>query len=664
MTPTATSTEQRLATLDAAGRGPEGAPVILAALEDEAPSVRERAIRLAARYLEPGVLSEMVADGRNAVRRNAGLNALERQGPYAVPHLVGLLRGRDSELVMFAVQSLARIGDASAGPAIMPLLGHADPNVAQAAIEAVGRLRVREAVPTLCWLLQGDLWLQLAAIAALGEIGEAEAVRPLLALVPDSVVAEPAVEALRRIAAPESLEPLLRRFPAIPERGLRDRLLLAIAVVLELHPDPAPAVARVRADLLADGEAIAKYLEPLLLASADEDSEEADDLLRAAATFVAAAGIESLLPALLFRLATDPNAAWIEGVFRRFPEWLAPQLRDLLDHAEPEVRCGALRAGSFDEVDYPVIRSHLGDADPVVRAAACVALGRIGVDAVAPLLLERLRLGEPVEQAAAALALGDLSPAALGELDSLLRPDADQTAMVQALGILARRPVAALEPRVIELTESRTPAVRMAALRAVAQLAGSRSDVLLLRALADREQTIQREALEILVRRGGETSVSTLVALLGTTDSLRFHVIRALGQCRAASAATRLRDLYNECGPLEQVQIVRSLLRIGPSWLAEFLIQRLRDSDLEIRRTAAQGLSEIAVPDLLPVLRSLADDADWNIRNEAARGLGRFPTQETRATLLTLARDVEGVVAATARAALDRWPRDASPTAV
>jgi HEAT repeat protein len=635
---------------------------ILADLEDPASSVRERAIRLAARYLEPAVLTELVADGQNAIRRNAGLTALERQGPYAVPHLIGLLKDRDTELVMFAVQSLARIGDSSAGPAMLPLLGHADANVAQAAIEAVGRLRVREAVPTLCYLLQGDLWLQLAAISALGEIGDAEAVRPLVALVPDSIVAEPAVEALRSIAAPESLENLLRLFPAVAERGLRDRLLLAIAVVLDLHPDPAPAVREARSNFLGD-EGVASYFESLLLALPGADGEEADDMLRAAVTVVAAAGIESLLPTVLSRLATDPTAGWIEGVFRRFPEWLTPRLAALLDHPGGEVRCGALRAGAFEEHDYRAIRPHLDDQDPAVRAAACVALGRLGLDAMAPLLLERLRAGEPVEQSAAAQALTELSPDALAELDTCLRPDDNPSATVHALGVLARRPVAGLEARVLELAEARSPAVRAAALKAVAQISGSRSEVLLLRALADREPSIQREALEILVRRGGETSVKTLVALLGTADSFRFHVIRALGQCRAAGAATRLRNLYPECAPLEQVQIVRSLLRIGPDWLAEFLIERLDDRDVEIRRAAAQGLSAAAVPAQLPLLLSLAEDPDWNIRNEAARGLSRFPTPQTRAAMLALARDVETVVAATARSALDRWPRDAASTA-
>ena len=56
-----------------------------------------------------------------------------------------------------------------------------------------------------------------------------------------------------------------------------------------------------------------------------------------------------------------------------------------------------------------------------MRAAACYAMGRLELDATAPLLAERLRRGEPAEQAAAAQALGRLSAAALAELESCLR---------------------------------------------------------------------------------------------------------------------------------------------------------------------------------------------------------------------------------------------------
>ena len=116
----------------------------------------------------------------------------------------------------------------------------------------------------------------------------------------------------------------------------------------------------------------------------------------------------------------------------------------------------------------------------------------------------------------------------------------------------------------------------------------------------------------------------------------------------------RLRDLFPQCGPHEQLQIVSSLLRIAPAWLPDFLLLRLESPDLDMRRAAAQGLAETAGQEHLPVLRRLAEDADWDIRHSAARWLGRLRTAETRDVLLTLARDVESVVAATARAALEQ----------
>jgi HEAT repeat protein len=649
------SPAQRLAFLEAAAREPDGAGAILAALEDPASTVRERAIRLAARYVEPSVLGELVADGENAVRRNAGLSALERQGPYAVPHLTGMLGGQDPELLLFALQSLSRIGLSSAGPAILPLLDHADPNVAQAAIEAAGKLRVREAVPPLCGLLQRDLWLQLAAIAALGEIGHPEAVAPLMAFVPDSILAEPAVQALRRIAAPESLEPLLPLLLSVRERSLRDPLLLAVAVVIELHPDPEPMLRRMDRDLVVDGGNLVAYLGQLLEAPPSTgEPDESDSLLRAAATVVTAVGIAELQAVLLARLARDAMAQWIEGLFSRFPERIAPRLPDLLRHPDPDVRCGALRVGVFGPADLSQVVAHLADAHLPVRTAASLALGRMGLDATAPLLLERLRNGEPPEQAAAAQGLARLSPDALAELDGCLEPGTAEPVVVEALGVLARTPVPVLDPHVLRLTESGSPGIRLAALRAAARVSGARAEVALLRALADRHLPIQAEAVELLVRRGGDKSVVTLIAMLGTADSLRFHVIRALGQCRAQAAAVRLRTLFPECGPHEQLQIVSSLLRIAPVWLPEFLLLRLDSPDLDMRRAAAQGLADTAGFEDVPILRRLADDPDWDIRHSAARGLGRLRTKESRDVLLTLARDVESVVAATARAALEQ----------
>jgi HEAT repeat protein len=649
---------ERLAALDAAVRGPDRERAIVMALEDESIQVRERAIRLAARHIEPAVLGAMVADGENAVRRNAGLSALERQGPYAVPHLTVMLGDSDPELVMFALQSLARVGYAPAGRSILPLLQHGDPNVAQAAIEAVGQLRTLEAVPALLKLVDGELWLQLAAINALGAIGAPEAVGPLMALVPDSVLAEPAVQALRSIAAPESLEPLLALLPVVQERALRDPLLLAVGVVIDLHPDPGPLLESA-GPALARSEPFIAYLGEVLHALPGDEGGEGESLQRAASTLVAAAGLEALEPLLLARLTADAEAAWLEGLFRRFPSGLAARRTRLIADGDSDVRAGALRAARLEDDELPELFEHLEDPSAQVRAAACYAMGRLELDSTAPFLAERLRRGEPAEQTAAARALGRLSEAALTELESCLRADTPERVLELALGVLAERPVAVFEAAVMRLAEDRRPAVRRAGLRAAARLPGSRTDVLLLRALADRHQATQVEALDLLVRRGGPQTVAMLVALLGTADSLRFHIIRALGLCRAPAAAPKLRAIFPECGPHEQLQIAAALIRIAPAWIAEFLRERLADPEVEMRRVAAQGLADLAGEQDLGLLLPLADDADWGIRNEVARGLGRLAKPATRHILLALARDVEPVVAATARASLDRLQPEA-----
>ena len=675
-TPVTSSVAGRLAALDALTEGPGRETAILAALEDETPAVRQRAIRMATRYIEPEVLGELVSDEANAIRRNAAIAALERQGPYAVRHLQTMLGRSQPDVVMFALQVLARIGDPTAVPSVLPLVRHPNLNIAQSAVEALGQLRNVEAVPALLELLQGDLWLQLAAIDALGEIGDPRAVGPLVALVPDSVVAEPAVRALQRIAAPESLDLLLARLPQVRERPLRDILLLTIGVVIDLHPDPVPVALQYSAELeLEPSGAVLEYLREILGAERpDGDPEQVDQqdpdaikdatsLLRAATTLAVTAGLRSLFPLVLTRIATDEAAAWGEGVFRRCSHAVTPSLRELLQHPDPRVRRGALLVGAFEAEDLPRVLHQLEDADELVRASACRAMGLIGEAAVVPLLVKLLREGEPAEQATAVSALSQFSIESMPELASCLGPEVHEPVLLGALEVLGKQGIGRFEARITDLTRHPSNAVRRAAIQAAAQLSVEQAEVLLLRALADRHKPLQVDALQLLIDLNGSTTVPTLLALLGRSDSLRYHVIRALGHMRATKAIQRLESLYQECGPHEQAEIILALIRINGPGVAGFLRHRLSEPETELRRIAAQGIAGLADRAQLPLLLSLASDGDWNVRNEAARGLGLLGLTECRDPLLTLVRDMEPVVAKTARAALDQLRMAASTPA-
>lgn len=645
----------RLAALDTLPEGTQREVAILAALEDEAPAVRERAIRLAARYIEPQVLGELMADEVNATRRNSAITALERQGPYALSHLEGMLRQYQVDVVIFALQTLARIGDPSVSASVLPFARHPDLNVAQAAIETLGSLRSVEAVPVLIELLDAKLWLQLAAIEALGHIGDARAVEPLLSLIPDSIVAEPALKSLQCIAAPESLEILLTWLPRVRERSLRDSLLVTIGAVIERHPDPTSVAIQHCAEVELDPTRdVLTYLEEILCRPVTDETNETGKLVRSATALIGVGGLRSLFPSMLIRIASATGTSWGEAFLRRYPTYLSMALEELLRHSDQRVRHGALLAGTFGEEDAPRLLLHLEDRDEGIRAAACRALGLAGAVSAVPLLVGRLVNGGPAERAAVIEAFGRLPAGSVTGLESCLGAEVPEAVLLGALEILGKHDGSRFETRIMELTgESSTP-VRMAALKAAAKLPGSRADVVLLRALADREEVVQVETLDLLVGRGGAKAAAVLMALLGTGDSLRYHVIRALGHLRATQAAGRLEGMYSECGPGERLEILLALIRIAPPDLAGFLHRRLDELDVEARRLAAHGLAGLGDITQLPWLHSLAEDADWNIRNEAACGLGLLAEPECRDTLLCLVRDTEPVVAQTARAALDR----------
>lgn len=645
-TPSAT---QRLAALDAA-TPPDREAVILAALEDDAPTVRERAVRLAARYVEPQILGALVADGVNAARRNGALAALERQGPYAVPHLTELLHSGDADLVMFALQILARIGDPVSSSRILPLLGHADANVAQAAIEALGRMRAVDAVPVLLELLDRNVWLQLAAVDALGEIGDASATAPLLGLVPDSLVAEPAVRALQRITAPESLAPLLDLLVRVRERPLRDAILEASGVMLELHPDAGAAGRTFAQGLDADARADLVAFLAAALAERPEGEASSEAPAQAAAGIALVSGLTELYVGVLRRIAAA--AAWAEPLWRSRAEPTDEQVGGLLGHADAQVRRGLLLAGRFGPAALPGLLARLDDPDGEVRAAACRALGGLGDARAAGVLIERLRTSEGEERDEAAAALGRFPAEALAGLGTCLDPRAGDAVAIAALDAVRLAQAQAFEPEVLALTRAPTADVRLAALRAAAALPGSRAEMVLFRALADREERVQIEALDLLVEREGEKAATTLIALLSAADSLRFRVIRALGRLRVAAAAPKLESLYSSAPLHERIEIVRALATIAPPGVTDFLRARLRAPERELRHVAALGLARAAGPEDLSTLLAMAGDEDWTLRNQAAQGLGRLGLAEGRTTLLTLTRDVEPVVARTARQAL------------
>jgi HEAT repeat protein len=647
--------------------------MILAALESESPRIREAAIGWAARWLEPVNLTDLVAHQENATLRNAGLAALARQGQFALAHLQSMLEEPNPEIVMFAAQVLAQIGSPESVPALLGLIRHKDPNVAQVAVDGLGRIGATVAVPALIELLGADLWLQLASVQALGDIGDSRAEAALLALVPASEVPAPALQALTRLGGPATLEAILGWVDRVE---LREPLLRAAGAVLERHPGTRPALSAFGRRVEGDhGETTFwRYLAGVLrgeidastsvLGAGDDRGRPRDggELVRAAGALVVAAGIRSLYPDVMVWAGEPAGAQWVRTVSRHYGEELGPSIGALVGHPDSRVRRGALLAVSFGPEHLPLLRAVLHDREAEVRAAACRALAEVPDAESVDALLQSLRAGGTEERSSATAALGRLPGEALAGLDGFLTPGSAPDLQVAALEVVERAGVRAFDPRVTELLKSPTTAVRRAALRVIGARQDPQQDVTLFRALADRDQAVQVEALNLLMQRGGERVVRTLVALLSVGDSFRYHVIRALGRLGAAEAVPVLESLLDSSPLHERIEIISALVRIGSPGIVGLLATRLQEPDPDIRRAAAQGLGEVAGEEHLPLLQHIARDGDWYLRHEAARALGRLDPAMARPILMDLIRDLEPVVAQTARRSLEGEPgRPAGP---
>jgi len=644
--------------------------LIIGALGDRSTPVRDLAVAWAARCLEPARLVPLVADEADSILRNAALAALERQGPYAVSQVESLTTTADADLAMFACQVLGSIAHGSNPEPLLAALARPEVNVVQAAIEALGRLRMREAVPTLAALLTRDPWLGLAAADSLGSIGDAGAVPALVSIPPDSLIASPALDALRRIGSPSVLRALLPRLtdPAwLPHRaalveavsgalaaGEPSDELTALGAAME-RDHSVGGLWHLLSDWLADG-----------VGDSLEGPPERDDraqrrggspTVQAAGAMVLAAQVSSLLPLVVRWGATREGLSWLGPLAERYPSGIEAALDRLLAHPDHEVRAGALRLAPPRTVGRERLVGALRDGASEVRLAAINALAVLADPAAIEALLGSLGGEVAAESSAAARALARM-PAA--PLDAALHPWLEvgepEARLAAALTVMADVYLEGLAPRVVELAGGTAGTVRRLALRAAAKIPGSRAEVVLIRALADRDPSVQVEALELLVGRGNERVVTTFIALLSVADSLRYHVIRALGRLGDRRAAPALEALFSTAAFHEQLEICGTLGRLRAANCRAFLVDALASTQDEVRHAAAQALMDVAEPEDIEVIRKLAADQDWVLRSEAARGFGRLGLAEARPVLLDLARDIEPAVARTARAALAGHP--------
>ncbi len=566
---------------------------LLGHLDDPAPEVRAEVARALGRIGDGravvplvGKVQDSVSDVRKAVARALGDLADAR----AVSALMLALQDAAYEVRVEAVGALGKIRSDEATLAIAPLVEPV------AGADALPMALPRGAAPAPAAV--GATEVRLAALRALGRIGSEQAVKILVgALAKEEPGAQrtPARQAL--IAAGKLAVPvLIASLAGSPSANAAAGAALALGGIQA--KEGAPAIVRamqrgivpLRFGLRALGGVAAPEALPTVLELIDdEDPSVRREAVRAA--------IALLDPAHPDGRAVDPASEVLASAATPLDEKIelvrllgrtgAPRAQKvLLSLAHTKSvglrlavleALGALGAGSA-EVDAALLEA-LSDESPEVRLVAAGALARVGGQATARKLLERLSLAAEQDRGALGVAIsGALAratdPALAAEVERALAiaPETARDALIEGLGRMRGDAAGAVLERLGRGSIDDRRKVAEA-------LAGHPEQVKALVGLAgDADPSVRAGAAWSLGAVGKKEHAAALSALLGDPD------IAVAGN--AAAALGRVAGREGASVPDASA---------AKAWAAEPLCAALGDARAYVRANALGGLAAAGV---------------------------------------------------------------------
>lgn len=611
-------------------------------LGDEDWRVRKEAVFVAQGLApEPNLLAALVnalGPSENVGLRNAAVEALGAFGIDAVDAVAAALRRLDADGRKLGAEVLARTGQATALPVLRGLLDDSDPNVCVAAVEAIAGLGidgVLEVVPALVGCLDApEEFTRLAALDGLRALGVTLPWERLERLKDEQLLEHAVLASIGRTGDTRAALPLVSALPSA--RG--GTLVETLRSVVDLAR-AGPASARAL-KVEARGLDAATRLRVVELASGAEGREGRGIALLA----LGALGVQGAAGQALDALDDE----LLQGAAEEALDWLGPlavaPLLERATSASPGGRaaCVEIAARLADDTNADAVRaealSALGDPAPEVVRAALGALSVVGdescLEAVARLLAgdatPAVRRATETSLAVLAARFAD----AARELASRARPASLESHAAAVLIRVVGPPVrGSLEADVDFLAAALTspsPAVRRAALPALAAVGGALAVEPIALALTDEEREVRLTAVRALGRlrsaEGEALGVAQLVALAESAPDDEMHIaaLLGLGETNDPRALPILRPLARSGDPKAAVAAIEALGAFAEARRIEALIDGLSHPASEVVKAAVRALGESNDGRVLAHLAVSLDHDAWDVRRLAADVLGRY----------------------------------------
>jgi len=478
----------------------------------------------------------------------------------AVPPLARLLTSAD--LYEPAAQALTRIRTPKAIEAMVRALPGAKPPLRLTLIRALGSLRAKAAAPEIRkHAASPDRTLRLLALYALANIGDA-ASTDLLAKAAD------AKSPYERGKATTHLLLLARRMAEAGDTAACARICRALITARTAPRERHVVCAALKT--LVDGVGEAAF-DDLVKAT-----EHPDKQVRAAALAMAEA-----IPGKAM------TARWVAR----------------LDGAEPAAKADILGvlARRGDPTARPAVLAALKENEKAVRLAAIPAVAQLGGTEALSALLGVLGGGEADEAKAVQAALMRVGGDGLVKAAAAALPKVPAASRVVLLEMLAARKATGQAPAALAAARDASPDVRLAALKALAEIADGAAlpqlTGLLLAAKSGRERGAAQRAVVAAAERvpDPERRAEALLAALGTARGKpRATLLQTLARVGGSKALAAVATDTKNADPATQDAAVRALAEWHDATAAPELLRLVRGAkELKHQVLALRGYARL-----------------------------------------------------------------------
>jgi HEAT repeat protein len=626
-----------------ASKGASAAAALTDLLAEPSWVVRRAVVAALARIGTPAVAAlcgTLVVDRTNETRLAAAVDALVASSGDVEPAVLALAERAETHAILCDVaQILGRRKSSAAIPALARWSAHADDNVAVAALEALGRIGGAGVIePLLNAVRTGNFFRTFPAIAVLGQSGDPRAIEPLVDLLRKPQYMAEAASALGRSGLVAAVGPLVGLLGNASDEVVR----AAARGLTDLRVRHIERFGDSTAVTSAVGAAVAIEDVTPHVARALRGSDAGDTV--ALATILGWLQDDTGVSALIALLGGEPAVA----------QSASAALRSLGQSAEPSI-LAAIRAGdsALRACLLPLLGARrlvvgelivcLADGDASVRAQACEALGRIG------------------------------DPSAVGPLFALV---GDSDARVAQAAIAAVQSLGSDEAKAHVLATARSPEARTrrAALQILSYFGYPEGLDMLLTAIADDDERIRdaaasglalvddRRAVAALVKAATHSSPATRAATmrsmalaartpeieealqrgLGDDDAwVRYYACQSIGKLQVTSASEQIEARLDDAAGQVRVAAVESIARLGGDRALAALQTASLSSDPDVRRAALTGLGRIRRPEAFALLLGAAESEDPTTRLVVTSAIGESAAPEAVAALVRAGADTD-----------------------